>query len=330
MRLLVLLPQVNPNTFLLFTWQDKSDGACLRNYSRGPECNSIEDDSRSAREVRELLNASEAIQVPAEHRSTDDTGYWFAKVDQLNQEHGLPGWVADGTGIARAATHGSRYWIQRYVNEQPETINDLAIGSSPTLSAFMPSVVTWKSPLAKEDYREYRDGFLEAVGLAEHAGERQRFWPKTGPQWDALATIKNDHGEHGVLLVEAKSYPSESYGGGSDANDESRTLIARSLDTVKAYCGVPPETDWMGRAYQTANRLAFLYFLDEVCHVPTWLLFVNFVNDSSHHPTSMAQWAEHCPRLLRELGLHCRAPLLSRTIMVFPDVADGATPKSLP
>lgn len=325
MRLLVFLPQVNPNTFLLFTWNVDSDGACLRDYSRGPELNPTEDRSRSATQIRELLSTPEAIQVPAEHRSTKEMGYWFAIVDRLNQEHGLPGSVRDGTGIAGAATHGSQFWIQRYVNEQPETINDLVIGSSPTLSAFMPSVVTWKSPLAKEDYREYRDGFLQVLGIEAHAAERQRFWPRTGPQWDALATIKNDHGKLGVLLVEAKAYPTESFGDGSDANNESRTLIARSLDTVKGYCGVAPDIDWLGRAYQTANRLAFLYFLNEVCHVPTWLLFVNFINDSSRHSTSMAQWAEHYPRLFRELGLHCKSPLLDRTVMVFPNVADWTT-----
>ena len=323
MRLLVLLPQLNPNTFLLVTWKETSVGACLRDYSRGPELKPVEDRSRSATEVRNLLSSSDAIQVPAEYRSTDETGYWFAAVDRLNQDHGLPGWVDDGTGSQGAATHGSRYWIQRYVNEQPETLNVLAISGSPTLSVFGPSVVTWKSPLAQENYREYRDGFLQVLGLEEHAAKRQQFWPATGPQWDALATIDNDHGEHGVLLVEAKAYPSESFGDGSDANGESRTLIARSLDTVKRYCGVAPETDWTGRAYQIANRLAFLYFLEEVCHVPTWLLFVNFINDSSHHPTSMAQWVEHYTRLFRELGLHSKSPLLARTIIVFPDAAEG-------
>ena len=52
-------------------------------------------------------------------------------------------------------------------------------------------------------YAEYSDGaFLKRVCVEPSVKSLSDFWPKRGPQWDALATF----GDGGVILVEAKAY----------------------------------------------------------------------------------------------------------------------------
>ena len=54
-----------------------------------------------------------------------------------------------------------------------------------------------------DHYAEYRDeAFLKRVGVSATKKPLSEFWPKRGPQWDALATF----GDDGVILVEAKAH----------------------------------------------------------------------------------------------------------------------------
>ena len=43
--------------------------------------------------------------------------------------------------------------------------------------------ISWLSPLAKDDYCEYRDeDFLKVLGLSRYIDKLKTFWPKNGPQ----------------------------------------------------------------------------------------------------------------------------------------------------
>ena len=69
---------------------------------------------------------------------------------------------------------------------------------------------------------------------------------------------------------------------------------------------------WTHGYYQVANRIAALYFLNEVVGLEAWLVLVNFVNDTSHKPTKIQQWRESQLKVMQHLGIHPDSPLLHR------------------
>jgi hypothetical protein len=95
----------------------------------------------------------------------------------------------------------------------------------------------------------------------------------------------------GVLLIEAKGYPDELYGGGCKArSDESRRLISRALEDTQKWLGLREDASlWMGQLYQSANRIAYLHFLRRL-GVEAWLLHVCFTDDATHRPVPEDQW----------------------------------------
>lgn len=120
--------------------------------------------------------------------------------------------------------------------------------------------------------------------------------------WDALAIV--DCGDRpGVILAEGKSQPSELFGSGCKAGPGSRPMIDAALVRTQAWLGVDLDTAlWCGRLYQTANRLAHLYWLNEVVGVRAWLVHLLFVNDP-HSRTSAQQWTAEIRAADAELGL---------------------------
>src|SRR4051794_23515221 len=113
---------------------------------------------------------------------------------------------------------GSLRWIQAIVNQYPEVLT-AAIGGGP---------IRWQSPLATDDYAEYRDDLaLQKIGAGRAAAELTNFWPVGGPQWDALG-----HREDGreAVLVEAKAHVPELFSRPTDAAGNSLTLILKSLE----------------------------------------------------------------------------------------------------
>jgi len=219
-------------------------------------------------------------------------------------------------------TKGSRHHLQNFVNETPDLLNSLIVSASPSLLAANVSIIQWKSPLKgstpDRPYFEYRDDFLQPLGLPEHEKALREFWPKNGPQWDALATMKVT-GKKGCLLVEAKAYPDESKTATKASSAASILAIEKSLSITQGHMGVSP-SDWKTGHYQLGNRLAFLYFMNEVIHVPTWLVLINFVNDTTHHPTDLSTWIETYREVFTSMGIKPDSPLMSRIIILFPPV----------
>lgn len=138
--------------------------------------------------------------------------------------------------------------------------------------------ITWLSPLREDGYAEYYDQeFLDKLGLPRLSKPLKSFWPRSGPRWDALA--KTARGR--VLLVEAKAYVEESVDFASRAsNPESLTQIHHALEAAKKGFGARHDAPWTSPFYQTANRLAHLYFLYKENGIDAWLLFLYFANAS--------------------------------------------------
>lgn len=152
--------------------------------------------------------------------------------------------------------------------------------------------IEWKSPLKVHDsgepYREYRDDFLLPLGLERHEGALRSFWPRNGPQWDGLGVARSDDID-GYVLVEAKAYPEEAETRSTGKAEASVDQIRAAFKATQDFMGVPRQ-DWSEGYYQLANRLAFLYFLNEQVGVSTWLVLVNFLDDRTHRPTDLSSW----------------------------------------
>jgi hypothetical protein len=146
------------------------------------------------------------------------------------------------------------------------------------------------------------------------------FWPKRGPQWDALATF----GDHGVILVEAKAHVGEMLSPASQASAESLKMIKSALNKTKRFYKAKPGCDWSKRFYQYANRLAHLYFLRELNGFDAYLVFVNFLNDPDlDGPHTEREWRAAIKVLHEALGVRGKLPR-KHVIDVFVDVGEFA------
>jgi len=64
------------------------------------------------------------------------------------------------------AVRGSQYHLQNLVNEYPVKLGSSILSNSSSLSAYATELPKWISPLACQNYCEYRDSnFLQALGL---------------------------------------------------------------------------------------------------------------------------------------------------------------------
>ena len=191
-----------------------------------------------------------------------------------------------------------------------------------------PDPIQWVSPLARDSYAEYRDDdFLRVLGLSGNAPELARFWPRFGPQWDALgrAGYAGEYDEpKQVFLIEAKAHVREIVSPPCKAaSQKSASLIRNSLAETKDYMRSASEADWAGYFYQYTNRLAHLYFLRERLHVDAYLAFTYFVGDEAMHgPRSRGEWESALTVMKRYLGIDKKHRLSKYMLDVFVDVRD--------
>ena len=208
----------------------------------------------------------------------------------------------DDSGRAYA---GSQLQIQIYVNRRTDELSQNVFDALSSIASLNPKL-GWVSPLKNEKFVEYQDrAFLKAVGFEHLADDLKEFWPRGGPSWDALAVLEFPEGldSKGVLLVEAKSHPPEIYGSGLQAkSSKSKTKIEMALNNTKKWLRIEEGVSWTGPLYQSANRLAHLYFFREVVKVPTWLVNIYFLNDP-HSSTNSDEWQNALERVKEELGL---------------------------
>lgn len=207
----------------------------------------------------------------------------------------------DGSGAAYA---GSQLQTQIYVNRRVADLDDSIHAEFPEISA---AAIDWRSPLAADLYVEHWDAaFLECLDLGAHAADLAAFWPRGGPHWDALAIVDLAGSDRpAVLLAEGKSYPGEMYASGCKAKpgSRSRELIEKSLGATQRLLGVTERTpeDWCGPLYQSANRLAHVYWLRSL-GVRAWLVHLLFVDDP-RSPTTADEWEAALEKANAELGL---------------------------
>ena len=173
-----------------------------------------------------------------------------------------------GRIIQPKGNKGSLKWIQHVVNDCPDALNNPIIN---VIGANREESLEWLSPKADDDYSEYRDqDFLDLLGIKLYKIKLKDFWPKRGPQWDALGRIEGK----AYFLIEAKAHVSETISSSQAKSSKSISLINKSLDETRKYLKLNPDIDLSKGFYQYSNRLAHLYLLRELNDIPAYLVFV--------------------------------------------------------
>jgi hypothetical protein len=214
--------------------------------------------------------------------------------------------------------------LQDYVNDRAEKLSAGIIDTLPPRYRELEATIKWVSPLAEDNYVEYRDGaFLRAVGLGEFAKELENFWPSGGPSWDALGIISDlsQKIRPNIVLVEAKSHLPEIYGRGCKAGPQSRELIEKSLTMAKEWCGAVKDADWTGPLYQSANRLAHLYFIREQLGRFSWLVNLYFIDDPIG-PANRDDWNAELKQVKAALGINSVVPFMIDVFLPALDCVD--------
>ncbi|MCC5988202.1 MAG: hypothetical protein JJT95_11015 [Pararhodobacter sp.] len=204
------------------------------------------------------------------------------------------------------ATRGSQKWLQHAVARAPHLLQP------PSLPA-----LTWLSPLAGDDFAEYRDGaFLQRLGLGHLAPVLADFWPRGGPVWDGLAMADNI-----VVLAEAKAHLREALSTPCAATaPASRARITEALAETRRALRGDDRSDWMRVFFQQANRLAHLQWLVSK-GVDAHLLFIGFCGDTDMPlPGTPEAWQAMDLAVLHALGLGPTHPLAGRVHHVHPPV----------
>jgi len=179
--------------------------------------------------------------------------------------------------------------------------------------------VIWTSPIKDDDYAEYRDeDFLKKLKITDRIiYPLKEFWPKNGPQWDALG-IDNQS----VFIVEAKANLPEIVSSPCGAGTVSRSQIIDSFSELKEYLGINDTVDWTGKFYQYTNRLAHLYYLRVRNGINAYLLFIYFINDKTvNGPTSIEKWEGAIETMENYLGLGKKHKLKKYIREIFADVS---------
>ena len=162
-----------------------------------------------------------------------------------------------------AAARGSQHWLQLAVTRCPEVLNEpiaAALGMPP-------QDIAWRSPLAADDFAEYRDeGFLARLGATLPRRSLGSFWPPGGPQWDGLAVCSSG----ALILIEAKAHAGE-LSSRCQASPTSRARIQAALGETAAVAARGWSEAWLDGYYQYANRLAHLYLLRVLNGLPARL-----------------------------------------------------------
>ncbi|MEK3976223.1 hypothetical protein [Psychrobacillus sp. FSL K6-1267] len=222
------------------------------------------------------------------------------------------------------AIKGSKFLLQKYVNSKQGELNKLILMSSPSLISFIDKELSieWKSPLMETDYQEYRNEFLELVDeWKDKRTQLEMYWAKKGPQWDGIAVLEGKNGQNGLLLVEAKAHVHEMRSKIQAKDVRSKAVIESSIMEVKRAMGSQVSIDiWLNQYYQLANRLTYLYVLNEKVGIPTWLILVNFVDDCTHIQTDSLKWIQHYQEVYNQMGISSSTTnLFNQIITIFPN-----------
>lgn len=211
----------------------------------------------------------------------------------------------------KRGTKGSQKWVQDIINACPLILDTHIREIIPSLSG---REIRWVSPL-EPDFAEYRDGdFLSSLNLQGLTEDLNQFWPKNGPQWDALGKTADDKI---FFLIEAKANVPEIVSTCQAKDEKSIDLISKRLTETQQWLNCrTPFIDWQHGFYQYANRLAHLFFLRKIHQKEAYLIFLYFLNDETHISTSRDAWDSALQLQKKLMGLSVKS-LAEKAVDIF-------------
>ena len=198
------------------------------------------------------------------------------------------------------AEKGSKFWIQKIVNEN---------FYNKKFEEIFGTKLKFLSPLESESFKEYQ--LREAKILSSVLGltkiefdEKFSFWAKNQPHWDAIATSAD---EKILYLFEVKAHLKELQSKLSATNKNSIEKITTSMQKVfeKISAGTNANFQtWTEKYYQLGNRFTFLHNMNQM-HLPkiqrTNLILLNIIDDKTYIATSKANWQFHYQKVFLEM-----------------------------
>lgn len=213
---------------------------------------------------------------------------------------------------------GSQFLLAEYVNHQSAWLNSQILKSSVKLLNEINDdlAIEWISPLKQDNYKEYRDNFLNVLGVESIIPHD--IWPKRGPVWDGLAKAKSHSEEEIILLVEAKAHLSEMKSELRATSLDSVRVIQRTFQQFRQRHGIDEKyaTVWENGYYQLANRIIYLDYLNHALNIKTYLVLINFVDDPTHVKTSLQDYLFHYKRVFHDMGIS-HLNLLNNVILCY-------------
>lgn len=215
-------------------------------------------------------------------------------------------------------TTRSEHWLRKLINNNEDIINKFLIDNKIINKN---DIVEWLSPVLSDKFNEYYDKeFLDRLNIdnTKLKVPLNEFWPISGPRWDGLGKTNTDK----YFLIEAKAYIEESVDYSTGANSKtSIELINKSINQTKDFYSDNEKSFWQKPFYQYSNRLAHLYYLNELNHLDAYLIFIYFYNapDVCNLITSKAEWVGHIRTIEKVFALNSKC---KNKVNIFIDVND--------
>ena len=189
-----------------------------------------------------------------------------------------------------ALGYGSEFQLMRFLGHHRDELDALI----QNVTGVFQSVKWLDYPYVKS--RKSGDGELTGVECFSQLANYndilekwRQFWPQGGSSmnWDGIFVIDDKW-----FFVEAKANEREAYQKCGAKSPESRLQIDRAMDATKEWLGIDSKIKWRRtNCYQLANRLAFEYFCNVICHIPARILYVGFVNGYRNNSVrSVEEW----------------------------------------
>ena len=211
-----------------------------------------------------------------------------------------------------ALGYGSEYQLLRFLGHHRQFLNKTILDALNKKN----EIIEWFD-YPMNNNRDSLDGELKGIECFKEnnnfdfiQSEWEKFWPVEGncQNWDGIFKIGNEW-----YFVEAKAQKSEVYTSCESKSEENLKIIKQAfIETIERFSSSVSADFWISKeckAYQLANRLAFLVFCEKI-GIKVHLLYINFIHgfekkdlqrDSSIN--SKEEWIEIWTEEYKMLGL---------------------------
>ena len=201
--------------------------------------------------------------------------------------------------------YGSEFHLMRFLGHHRKELDTLILNATGQFGNIKwldyPYSKGEKKRKSGDDELKGIECFVNMPNYQEIEKSWKQFWPQSGStmNWDGIFILD------GVwYFVEAKANEREAFQT-CNARERSFKIIDKALSATKQWLEIKNETVWRKtNCYQLANRLAFAYFCNLICHIPTKIMYVCFLNGYRDSGVdSVEKWQEIWKKEYDTLGI---------------------------